>query len=334
MPDFYTVVTDTGLQALGLASAQGQSFSLTHAVVGDGNGLAVIPNKGMTDLVNEVWRGEVAGVKVDSDDSNTFIFEFAIPADVGGFTIREVGLLDESGKLFCIGNFPETGKPVAVNGSVRDLVVRLPLHFENADEVNLVIDTAVAIATKQDVKNVMDALTQRIIDACWTMPAGHIYPVPFPPDELPPHHQVANGEGLLKTSDAGKTLLSMSAAYKAAHRVIENETHVFMPNVFDENGDGYFPRFVDGGSRNVGSVQGDAMQNIVGEIHTGTAFEDGGTGAIRRAGYAMSSYWVGTSVQGIDGFIFDASLIVRTAHENRPKNYGFIPAIYLPPLGV
>ncbi|SHI82292.1 phage tail protein [Halodesulfovibrio aestuarii] len=151
MPDFYTVVTDTGLQALGLASTQGQSFSLTHAVVGDGNGLAVIPNKGMTALVNEVWRGEVAGIKVDSDDPNTFIFEFAIPADTGGFTIREVGLLDESGNLFCIGNFPDTEKPVAVNGSVRDLVVRLPLHFENADEVNLVIDTAVALATKQDV---------------------------------------------------------------------------------------------------------------------------------------------------------------------------------------
>ncbi|MEZ0576862.1 phage tail protein, partial [Halodesulfovibrio aestuarii] len=151
MPDFYTVVTDTGLQALGLASTQGQSFSLTHAIVGDGNGLAVIPNKGMTALVNEVWRGEVAGVKVDSDDPNTFIFEFAIPADTGGFTIREVGLLDKSGKLFCVGNFPDTEKPVAVNGSVRDLVVRLPLHFENADEVNLVIDTTVAIATKQDV---------------------------------------------------------------------------------------------------------------------------------------------------------------------------------------
>ncbi|SHI82202.1 phage tail protein [Halodesulfovibrio aestuarii] len=335
MPDFYTVVTDTGLQALGLASAQGQSFSLTHAVVGDGNGLAVIPNKGMTALVNEVWRGEVAGVKVDSDDSNTFTFEFAIPADVGGFTIREVGLLDESGKLFCIGNFPETGKPVAVNGSVRDLVVRLPLHFENADDVSLVIDTAVAIATKQDVKNGMDALTQRIIDACWTMPAGHIYPVPFPPDELPPHHYVPNGEGLLKTSDAGKTLLSMSAAYKAAHRVIENETHVFMPNVFDENGDGYFPRFVDGGSRSVGSTQGDAIRNITGQMlmQHGETKNDYENGALFATGESLSGA-TGTSTILRSGLGLDVSRIVPTSHENRPKNYGFIPAIYLPPLGV
>ncbi|KAF1076295.1 phage tail protein [Halodesulfovibrio sp. MK-HDV] len=151
MPDFYTVVTDIGLQALGLASTQGQSFSLTHAVVGDGNGLAVVPNKGMTKLVREVWRGRVAGIKVDPKEPNTYIFEFAIPADTGGFTIQEVGLMDESGKLFCIGNFPETEKPVAVDGSVRDLVVRLPLHFENADVVNLVINAAIVLATKQDV---------------------------------------------------------------------------------------------------------------------------------------------------------------------------------------
>ncbi|WP_430735173.1 phage tail protein [Halodesulfovibrio aestuarii] len=402
MPDFYTVVTDIGLQALGLATTQGQSFSLTQAVVGDGNGLAVIPNKGMATLVNEVWRGDVAGIKVDPEDPNTLIFEFAIPADTGGFTIREVGLLDENGTLFCIGNFPDTEKPVAADGSVRDLVVRLPLHFENADVVNLVINAAIALATKQDlldhnadpqahrlattaetgfvrlateeehiahtrntiaatpwgvwklleavksdavdlasslrlatsqaVKSVMDALNTHTGNVSMHVPAGHIYPVPFPPNELPAHHYVPNGEGLLKTSEAGKTLLSMSAAYKAAHRVTENETHVFLPNVFDTNGDGYFPRFVDGVSRQVGSLQGDAMQNIVGEIHTGTAFEDGGTGALRRAGYAMSSYWVGTSVQGIDGFIFDASLIARTAHENRSKNYGFTPAIYLPSL--
>lgn len=151
MPDFYTVVTDTGLQALGLASTQGQSFSLPQAVVGDGNGQSVIPNKGMTTLVNEVWRGDVAGIKVDPEDPNTFIFEFAIPAETGGFTIREVGLLDENGKLFCIGNFPDTEKPVAVNGSVRDLVVRLPLHFENAEVVNLVINAAIVLATKQDI---------------------------------------------------------------------------------------------------------------------------------------------------------------------------------------
>lgn len=151
MPDFYTVVTDSGLQALRQATTQGQSFTLSHAVLGDGNGNPVIPNKGMTALVHEVWRGEINGFQIDPDDANTIIFEFVVPADIGGFTVRELGLLDEDGTMYCVGNFPDTVKPVAANGSVRDLVIRLPLHFENANEVTIVINAAVALATKQDV---------------------------------------------------------------------------------------------------------------------------------------------------------------------------------------
>ncbi|MEZ6853016.1 phage tail protein [Halodesulfovibrio aestuarii] len=429
MPDFYTVVTDTGLQALGLASIQGQSFSLTQSVVGDGNGLAVIPNKGMTTLVNEVWRGNVAGIKVDPEDPHTFIFEFAIPADTGGFTIREVGLMDESGKLFCIGNFPETEKPVAADGSVRDLVVRLPLHFENADVVNLVINAAIALATKQDVldhnadpqahrlattaatgfvrlatdvehvaherktvaatpwgvwklieavksdavdlasslrlatsqavKSVMDALMVHTDDAAkhvpsggstgevllkdgsstkWAqlalVPAGHIYPVPFPPNELPAHHYVPNGEGLLKTSEAGKTLLAMSTVYKTAHGITEDTTHVYLPNVFDENGDGYFPRFVDGVNRKVGSKQGDAIRNIKGQMlmQHGETQNNYENGAMYATGKSLSGA-TGSSTIPRSGLGFDASRVVPTAHENRSKNIGFTPAIYLPPLG-
>ncbi|MFA9396500.1 MAG: phage tail protein [Halodesulfovibrio sp.] len=473
MPDFYTVVTDTGLQALGLASTQGENFSLTQAVVGDGNSLAVIPNKGMTTLVNEVWRGDVSGIKVDPEDPNTFIFEFAIPADTGGFTIREVGLLDESGKLFCIGNFPDTEKPVAVNGSVRDLVVRLPLHFENAEVVNLVINAAVVLATKQDVfdhntdpqahrlattaqtgfvrlatveehnakavqsvactpfgvwellKSLMsndcgststikiatsnavcqlfymiDAhkkaddphgvvakvkalLSNSITSASTTtfatpkavklvrdlivghtgntmvhvptggatgdvllkygsstkweklalVPAGHIYPVPFPPNELPAHHYVPNGEGLLKTSEAGKTLLAMSTGYRTAHGVTTNATHVFLPNVFDSNGDGYFPRFVDGVSRKVGSKQGELIKSH---------YHNDGV-RVELAGVNTQAAMYGCSKTTAYALTFESSYSTANAattksssvggSENRPKNIGFTPAVYLPPSG-
>ena len=153
MPDFYTVITDSGLTSLGLAT-RGNKLFLPQAVVGDGNGELVTPHMGMTSLVNEVWRGDVSGVQsVESEEpgQETLIFEFVIKADVGGFVIREVGLLDENGDLFCVGNFPETEKPVISDGSVRDLTIRLPLHFENAETVNLVVDTNVAVATKQDV---------------------------------------------------------------------------------------------------------------------------------------------------------------------------------------
>lgn len=427
MPDFYTVVTDVGLQALGLATTQGQSFSLTQAVVGDGNGLAVIPNKGMANLVNEVWRGDVAGIKVDHDDPNTLIFEFAIPADTGGFTIREVGLLDESGKLFCIGNFPDTEKPVAADGSVRDLVVRLPLHFENADVVSLVINAAIVLATKQDildhnadpqahrlattaetgfvrlatdeehiahqrktvaatpwgvwklaealksdavdlasslrlatsqaVKSVMDALTLHTNDTGkhvpsggstgdallkngsgtkWTklalVPVGHVDLVPFRPDALPPDYYMLNGDGLLKTSEAGKTLLSMPSTFKSDWGVTENSTHIFLPNVFSGS-DGYFFRAVNGSSRRVGNKQGDAIREISGTISSYDHTFDGATGAFRCAGGASGTP-TGPSGSGYADLNFYVSRVVPTAHENRPKNIGMTPVIYLPPLGV
>ncbi|MEZ6853123.1 phage tail-collar fiber domain-containing protein [Halodesulfovibrio aestuarii] len=178
--------------------------------------------------------------------------------------------------------------------------------------------------------------TQGQVDALLAVkhivPVGHIYPVPFLPDELPQHHYVPNGEGLLKTSGAGKTLLAMSAAYKTAHCVTENATHVFLPNVFDENGDGFFPRFVDGVNRNVGSTQRDAIQNITGQFDKILCND-----FVSASGAFHISSQVATSAElSGDGerctFDFDASRVVPTAHENRPKSYGFTPAIYLPPL--
>lgn len=630
---YYTVVTDAGVAAL-RGAVQERSFSLTKAVVGDGDGKAIIPNNGMKSLVNQVWIGDISGVKADLSDPNTLIFEFAIPADTGDFTIREVGLLDSEGQLFCVGNFPETVKPVAEEGSVRDLVVRLPLHFENADVVNLVVNAAVALATKQDLldhnddpqahrvatttqtgfvrlatdeehvahqsgvtavtpkgmwkfvealkcdafdlasslrlatsqavrttydaatrqasegqKGQAEVATQTEVDAgiddarfvtpnkllslltrnylglkggtltghlnfisgkwlsfengahwltnndglgnfnlrvghdpaekytssggavhmefshedadpsvnihmtskgtdnvegspvsfsenysfgkggnfafngnrffgkhfkpTWTdvthkptvsdsvtinsssslasskavkvvndslnahknssavhipsggstgevlvnaggrgkwtkltmLPAGHIYGVAFPPNELPEHHYVANGEGLLKTSQAGKTLMAMSAAYKAAHRVTENATHVFLPNLFDENGDGYFSRFVDGVTRTVGSVQGDAIRNISGRLSIRglstpnyMLIDPSTNGAVQAEDHSTAGLSGWGTILGCDSInsgqrvVFDASKVVPTAHENRPKNYGVTPAIYLPPL--
>lgn len=268
------------------------------------------------------------------------------------------------------------------------------MHFENANEVTIVINAAVALATKQDVidhnadpdahsimksdavtstsskkvatskavKTVNDKIvthtgktTAHIPEGGTTgdvllktqngsewkklalVPAGHIYPVPFPPNELPANHYVPNGEGVLKTSEAGKTLLSMSAAYKTAHGITENSTHVFLPNVFDTNGDGYFPRFVDGVNRKVGSKQDDAIRNITGKVLVMKCGENvyDREGALKNttaSSYSTSGHGSGTynSTLRLD---FDASLSVPTADENRPKNYGFTPAIYLPPLG-
>lgn len=142
MPDFYTLWTDTGLTQIGDA-ALAAPFNITTAVVGDGNGSDVIPNRGQTALANTVWSGPVTSKTRSKADPNTIVFEFAIPAGDGPFFIREVGLADADGNLCITGNWPVTEKPVAADGAVRDMVLRVPVHFENADVVNLTVDPLV-----------------------------------------------------------------------------------------------------------------------------------------------------------------------------------------------
>jgi hypothetical protein len=150
MTDFYTLWTDGGLTKLGDATLE-TPFNITTAVVGNGNGADVIPNKGQVDLVNQVWSGAIGGKIRSQSDPNTIVFEFAILAADGPFTVREVGLKSDDGQLCIVGNFPVTEKPVAADGSVRDMILRIPVHFENADVVNLVIDPNITVATKTDV---------------------------------------------------------------------------------------------------------------------------------------------------------------------------------------
>jgi len=150
MPEFYSLWTDTGLQKAGAAVTESQGFEMLTAVVGDGNGFAVTPNKGMTGLVNQVWSGHVGSKPRSKIDPNTIVYEFSIPAAVGPFIVREVGLKDASGALCIVSNFPETPKPVAADGSVRDMVLRIPVYFENAENVSLVVDP-VATASNKDV---------------------------------------------------------------------------------------------------------------------------------------------------------------------------------------
>lgn len=80
-------------------------------------------------------------------------------------------------------------------------------------------------------------------DEIWThrMPPGHMYLLPFTPAEFPLYHYYPNGDGLLKTSEEGKTLLSMSTAYKTLHNVIEKGDYVHMPDMTDTVGPSYAP---------------------------------------------------------------------------------------------
>lgn len=149
MATFKSIHTRYGLQRLAAAEAAGQQIRLTQMAVGDGNGnpIDIDAMEEATALVRERYRAEINRIYADPERDNRYTAELVIPADAGGFTLREIGLYDEHGGLFAIGNLPETYKPVAEDGAFADTVVRLEFLVTNATVVTLQVDPNVAVAT-------------------------------------------------------------------------------------------------------------------------------------------------------------------------------------------
>lgn len=157
---FYTLLTAIGAADFINAQAGGTTVPFTHLALGDGNGAAVMPLESMTALVHEVHRVPISSVTADAGNPNWLVIEAVVPTTVGGWTVREIGLIGGGGagnKLLAIGNFPDTYKPLLVEGSGRDLVVRMIVQVGNASVVQLTIDPSVALATNQSIANAVAA---------------------------------------------------------------------------------------------------------------------------------------------------------------------------------
>mgnify|MGYP001011259009 CR=1 FL=1 len=151
---FYTILTAIGKAKIANANVLGNKINLTALAVGDSNGKYYNPTENQETLVNEVWRGNIQNISIDKDNPNWIVTEGVIPSQIGGFTVREVGLFDEDGDLLVISKYPETYKPIVENGATKDVRIRLILEVSNAANVTLKINPAVIFATKEDVENV------------------------------------------------------------------------------------------------------------------------------------------------------------------------------------
>lgn len=138
--EFYSIVTQKGLEKLAQTKVSGKNVSLTHMAVGDGNGNYYTLDKNQTELVRELHRCELTLVQIDSQYPNQIIIEAAIAAEIGGFFIREIGIFDEDGDLFAVGKYPVTYKPQSESGSSKDLYIRMVLGFSEAPNINIYIN--------------------------------------------------------------------------------------------------------------------------------------------------------------------------------------------------
>lgn len=150
---FTSIHTTHGLRETARAMAEDAQITLVSMVVGDGGGNPVDPNVGMLTLVRERWRGSINRIYKDPDNEIQYIAEAVIPAAVGGWTIREGGLIDSTGKLFTVCNLPASYKPLPEEGTTSDFTVRIAFQPANANTVTLQVDPNVTIATQSWVIN-------------------------------------------------------------------------------------------------------------------------------------------------------------------------------------
>lgn len=146
---FFTILTTIGQAKIANAIALGQQIQLTEMALGDGNGNPTSPVQTQTGLVREVYREQLNQLSTDPTNPNYIIAELVVPSEVGGWTVREVGLYDVDGNLIAVGNFPETYKPELAEGASRDLVVRVIIEVSNASVVQLKIDPSIVLASRQ-----------------------------------------------------------------------------------------------------------------------------------------------------------------------------------------
>lgn len=160
MPQFYTLPTAIGEAKIANAIALGGTVEITDLAIGDGGGSLPTPDSDRTSLVNQVRRAAINTSETDDENPNWIVVEQVLPPDVGGWTIREVGLYDADGDLIAYGNYPETYKPVLSEGSGRTQTIRFVMQVSDTAAVTLKVDPSVVLATRQLVEDEIEEHAQ------------------------------------------------------------------------------------------------------------------------------------------------------------------------------
>ncbi|HFF9486907.1 MULTISPECIES: phage tail protein [Serratia] len=157
MNKYKAIITTAGAAKIAAASAGGTQLKIVRMAVGDGNGTLPTPNPAQTKLVNEKCRAALNGLTIDKALKNHILAEMIIPANVGGFWLREMGLYDEAGTLIAVSNMAESYKPKLEEGSGRTQTLRMILIVSSTEAIQVIAGGDTVLATKDFVADAIAA---------------------------------------------------------------------------------------------------------------------------------------------------------------------------------
>lgn len=157
MSKYKAIITTAGAAKIAAASAGGMQLKIVSMAVGDGNGTLPTPNPAQTTLVNEKYRAALNGLAIDKAVKNHILAEMIIPANVGGWWLREMGLYDEAGTLIAVSNMAESYKPKLEEGSGRTQTLRMILIVSSSEAIQVIAGDDTVLATKDFVAEAIAA---------------------------------------------------------------------------------------------------------------------------------------------------------------------------------
>ena len=146
MSDYFNVTTNVGDAAIATAIANNSKLNITHIAFGDGNGSVPTPTKTRTSLVREVHRQAVTKYAMHPTIANYIVIETIIPSNIGGFWIREMGIIADN-VLISHGSHAPFFK-VADPDSVSEYRLKFTQNVRDGNVVEISLDESLIYASQ------------------------------------------------------------------------------------------------------------------------------------------------------------------------------------------
>lgn len=146
MAEYYNVTTNLGDAEIANAIAANTKLNITHIAFGDGNGSVPTPNKARTSLIREVHRQAVTKYERHATNANWIVIETIIPSSIGGFWVREMGII-ANGKLISHGSHAPFEK-VADPSGVSEYRLRFTQNVTDGSVVEITLDESLIYASQ------------------------------------------------------------------------------------------------------------------------------------------------------------------------------------------